>query len=294
MLKILLLTDFSPAARHAIAYTQALFADTAADFCLLYVCPIEPEAEYTGATLLAERWQAAEGSLNQLRVELTELPEPAYHTYRTIARMGEPTGVVNQLVTKEHDHFDLVVVGATGSGWSELLGSVATAMIREAKTNVLVVPTCAPIRPVTQLVLATDYRSVHDARSLRLLSDIASRKAATLTVLTIDKPTEPISPVSETSRQHVMDALENVLTDTYTIHDDNVLHGINLYLKVHKVDLLVMLPHHKSLFDVLRHKSTSRSVAFHPSVPLLTLYDRKLPAESVADELNRIPFASYL
>lgn len=294
MYKILLLTDFSPASRHAIAYTQALFNDTAVDFCLAHVCPIEPEAQYAGATVLIEQWQSAEKSLNRLRVELSESPEPAYHTYRTLLRRGEPVEVVHQVLAKEHEFFDILVVGATGSGWSELLGSVATDMIREAKTNVLVVPTCAPIRPLEQLVLATDYRSIQDAQSLRLLGDLASRKTALLTLLTIENPDDPASFVSESSRQYVMDTFNDVMTEMYRIHDDRVLHGINTYLKTHRVDLLVLLPHHKSLFDVLFHNSISRSVAFHPSVPLLTLYDEKAPPDSFTADIDSIPFATYL
>ncbi|GAB4049780.1 universal stress protein [Spirosoma litoris] len=296
MYTILLLTDFSAASRHAIAYTQALFGDTAVDFCLLHVCPLEPEMEFAGATLLAERWQTAEASLNRLQQELAQAPEPIYHTYRTLLRMGEPTGVVNQLLVKETTKFDLVVLGATGSGWSELAGSVATAMVREAKTNVLVVPDDAPIRPVDRLVLATDYQSIIDVQSLRFLSELANRKAASLTLLTIENPLGTKAPASELSRQYVLRALESVLTDTYTIHDDNVLHGIDAYIKTHTVDLLVMLPHHKSFFDVLLHKSVSRSVAFHPSVPLLSLYDVNHQSISSNDSsaLDKIPFATFL
>ncbi|MBN8824187.1 MULTISPECIES: universal stress protein [unclassified Spirosoma] len=290
MYKILLLTDFSAASQHAIAYTQALFDDTAADFCLLYVCPIEPDMEYAGATLLAERWQMAEKSLKQLRAEITGPSSPAYHTYRTMAVMGSPAGIVNQLLVKEH--YDLVVLGATGSGWSELLGSVATDLVRDAKTNVLVIPASAPIRPMKTIVLATDYRSVNDAQSLRLLNDLASRKDADLTVLTIENPEKPETRTSALGRQYILDAFQEVQTDTYTIYDDSVLRGIRTYLKMHTVDMLVMLPHHKSLFDIIRHRSVSRTMAFQPTVPFLALYDA--PLRDQPSKFDKIPFATYL
>ncbi|QIP15141.1 universal stress protein [Spirosoma aureum] len=296
MYKILLLTDFSDASRHAISYTQALFADTAVDFCLLYACPIEPDIEYTGTMLIGERWKIGVMSLEELRLEMTQPSEPIYHTYRTLARMGEPVEILNQLLTKENEQFDLVVMGATGTGWSELLGSVATDVIRKAKTNTLVVPISAPIRPVEQLVLATDYRCINDTVSLGMLIDIASRKAALITLLTIDNPGQPETHVSDSSRQYVLCALENVLTATYIIHDDNVLHGINTYLLTHTVDLLVTLPHHKRIFDVLAHKSITRTIAFRPTVPLLALYDEEIldtqPTES--SSIEQIPFATYL
>lgn len=295
MYKLLLLTDFSAASRHAIAFTQALFAETAADFCFLNTCPIEPTLQDTGAFLLNERWLAAEKSLDELQAEMTRQAEPAYHTYRTIAMIGEPIDSVNQLL--DNEQFDLVVVGATGSGWSELMGSVATEALRAIKTNVLVVPAKASIRPVQQIVLATDYQSVTHTKLLSILDDLASRKGAHLTLLTIKDPNRLETQASEPDRQQVLDAFDDVQTDTYTIHDGSVLHGINTYLKTHTVDLLVMLPHHKSLFDVISRSSISRSIAYHPHAPLLALYDKQTVNADVSNDdrdPDKIPFATYL
>ncbi|GAB4033838.1 universal stress protein [Spirosoma jeollabukense] len=294
MYKILLLTDFSNASRHAIAYTQALFADTAVDFCLFHAFPFVPEEGYSGTVLLGEQIESAEKSITSLQRTITQQPVPTYHTYRSQVALGAPARAVEVLLTQEY--FDLVVLGATGSGKNEFFGSVATGMIREVKTNVLVVPVCAPIRPVEQMVLATDYKSINDAQSLRMVNDIASRKAALLTLLTIENPNRSETRVSEPGRQYVLRNLENVLTETYIIHDDTVLHGIKAYLKAHAVDLLVMLPHHKGFFDVLTHNSVSRSVAFHPTVPLLTLYDDDVrdATSKETSAFDLIPFATYL
>lgn len=293
MYKILLLTDFSAASQHAMAFTQNLFADTAADFCLLHAFPIQPEVSYGGALLLAEQEETAERALQSIRQELTRQPEPPYHTYRTKVMPGGPLGVVDLMLA--HEHFDLVVVGATGNGRSEFFGSVATGIIRMATTNVLIVPATAAIRPVEQMVLATDYRSVNDTGSFALLEDLASRKAAQLTVLTIENPRQPDAQASEPSRRYVLKALETIQTDTYTIHDTNVLQGINTYLDTHTVDLLVLLPHHKGFFDVLRNNSVTRSFAYHPRVPLLALYDpaNGLPTAAAID-LADISSGTYL
>lgn len=294
MYKILLLTDFSAASKHAIAFTQALFDDTAADFCLLHTFPLQPEVGYSGVFLLAEQRESAEKSLRALQRTITEQPVPDYHTYRALVIPGTPERAVDELLTQEH--FDLVVTGATGFGRSELAGSVATGMIRSAKTNVLVVPASAPIRPLEHVVLATDYRSVNDAESFGILNDLASRKGAHLTLLTIENPLQHTPPVSDLSRQYVVSAFKSLQTDTYTIHDENVLQGINSYLDIHTVDMLVMLPHHKSFFDVLRNKSVARSVAYHPRVPLLALYDSATvtPVDKSTSKLENTPFATYL
>lgn len=270
MYKLLLLTDFSAASEHAIAFAQALFADTATNFCLLHTYPIRLEESYAGALMLAEDRAVAETQLRQLKEKITQQPVPDYHTYRTMVALGGPVGAVDELLTDEQ--FDLIVVGASGTGFAELFGSVATGLVRSAPTNVLVVPTQAPITPVQEVVLATDYRSVNHTESLTFLNELASRKGANLTLLTIEKglPGEPLSPLT---RDVVEQAFDSVQANPYFIYDDDALHGIDLYLNEHRTDLLVLIPHHKGFFDVLLQNSVTRSMAFAPRVPLLTLYD---------------------
>lgn len=294
MNKILLLTDFSSTSQHAIHFAQALFADTATEFCLLNAFPLEPEVGFSGAFMLAEQRQLAEKSILELKRKLLDMPIPDHHSYRTMVMMGGPGNAVKALLAEEF--FDLVVVGAIGSGHSELFGSVATEMIRSAATNVLVVPVSAFIHPVKQIVLATDYRSVNDAGSFSLLTDMASRKAAQLTLLTIENPKQPGTHAAELSRQYVLKAFEDLEIETYTIHDDDVQHGINAYLDTHTVDLFVMLPHHKGFFDLLRNTSVTRPLAYHPRVPLLTLYDSTPPAPASPTKpstVNDVPFPTY-
>jgi len=294
MYKVLLLTDFSAASQHAIAYAQTLFDDVSTDFCLLHVFPLEPELGYGSAFLLADERETTEKSLEKLQQTITQQPVPAYHTYRNMVAVGDLEGAVAQLVKQEA--FDAVVVGATGAGQSKLFGSVATGIIRRGKTNVLVIPASAAIRPLKQVVLATNYQSVNDAESLVLLKELVSRKAAQLTLLTIEKPGKPDQKPSEVDQLYVEHALEATQNDEYIIRDEDVQHGIDAYLDTHTVDLLVMIPHHKSVVDVLLNNSVTRSVAFNPRVPLLALYDTaladKAPTSAKSDD-ESILFPTY-
>ncbi|WP_020602090.1 universal stress protein [Spirosoma spitsbergense] len=277
MYKILILTDFSSASNHTVAFTQALFADTATQFYLLHAFSTEPAEGFTGAFLPAEQRRLAEESLLKLERTITQQPVPSYHSYRTVAMLGSPVSTVDTLLAQEY--FDLVVVGATGLGRTEFFGSVATGVVRFANTNVLVVPASSPIRQLERVVLATDYRSVNDAESFVFLTDLVRRKAAQLTILTIENPKQPDMKASELSHRYVLRAFDGPQIDTYSIQDEDVLRGINAYLDSHSVDLLVTLPHHKSVFDVLRKNSETRPLAYHPRVPLLALYDSPVPRE---------------
>jgi len=294
MYKILLPTDFSAASRHALAFVQALLADTAADICLLHAYPIETAMAPGAAFLLADEIQMAGENLQRFRQEVAQSPEPPYHTYRTLVAPGGPVGVIESLMRQEH--FDLIVLGATGTGYSEWLGSVATGVVQLAETNVLVVPVSAPIRPLEHIVLATDYRSVNDAGSFALLNDLASRRRATVTLLTITDAESAETPVSEVSEQYVLRALSDLTVDQYVIHDEDVVRGIQAYTDTHTVNLLVTLPHHRSLFDALSGRSVSRSIAYRPRVPLLTLFDKPADAPvrtQPVENTSTIPFTTY-
>ena len=82
---------------------------------------------------MAEERETAELTMHNFLRLMTKPPVPAYHTYRTLTVLGSPETAVESLLSQEP--FDLVVVGATGSGFSEFFGSVATGLIRSAKAK---------------------------------------------------------------------------------------------------------------------------------------------------------------
>lgn len=294
MYKILLLTDFSPASRHAITFVQALFQNTAAEFCLVNAFPVEAVEAPGAAFLMTEARENAEDALEELYTSIEKSVVPAYHRYQKLVALGDPVGVVERMLTKER--YDLVVVGATGNGNQEWLGSVATGLLRHAKTSVLVVPLTAPIQALKRIVVAIDYRAVDDSQPFSLLVDLAVRASADITLLTIENPDDPQTKASPVGQQSLFNVFSDLSVCPYTIHDSDVLHGIDTYLDTHSVDLLALLPHHKSLLSVLLNKSVSRSLAYHPRVPLLAIFDpsgHPVSTQSEDVDIDRIPYATY-
>ena len=289
MYKILLLTDYSDASRQAIAYAQQLFTDTPVDFCLLNAFPVEAEVAYGLSYTATNYWQLAQDTIVDLRQEIEEESISELHTYRTEVLPGGPINALQLQLSREP--FDLVVVGATGSGISERLGSIATGVIRHAQTHVLVVPATATAGQVEQVVLATDYQSATSAPSFALLKDIIARKEAHLTLLHVETNQQAAPVAEETIRQYLLSNFAGIKADTATVADEDVLQGLNYYLDASHVDLLVMLPHHKGIWDVLLGNSLTRSVAYHPRVPLLTIYNQAVEGvQQEASQEENIPF----
>ena len=71
--------------------------------------------------------------------------------------------------------------------------------------------------------------------------------------------------------------LENKLAETnhiyYFSENEDLITGINDFVKERKADMIVTIPHRHSLLERLFHESNSKKIAFHTAIPLLTLPD---------------------
>ncbi|HET6225840.1 MAG TPA: universal stress protein [Bacteroidia bacterium] len=57
--------------------------------------------------------------------------------------------------------------------------------------------------------------------------------------------------------------------------NENVVEGINEFVKKNKVDIVTIVPHQYNLLERLFHTSISKKLAFHTHVPLLVLSKEK-------------------
>jgi nucleotide-binding universal stress UspA family protein len=270
MKKILLPTDFSKASEKAIHYALALFDDTACEFTFLntYGTNAQPEiAMYVMDELRLNAENLMDGFLNGIKKFDTE----TYHTFKT-EFMPVSTASAIDILNQTH-HYDLVVIGASGTGNNLFFGSVATDVIRNVPTNTLVIPAHATINPVRNAVLAVDYEQISEFNVFENLKDLLTRKDAKLTFLTILKDNQTPETLDGLAKFEYHNFFENVKTEDYYIKHDDVEKGIKEFLDIHRVDLLVMVSRHHSFLDVIFNRSATRKFAYHPSVPLLSIYD---------------------
>ncbi|WP_212768249.1 universal stress protein [Larkinella sp. C7] len=274
MKKILLLTDFSEASLKAIHFAQHLFDAIPAEFYLMHVYPVEPSDLYIFPIEDVER--SVKRKIRQFLADSTSQSVPDYHSYHTLTAPGDPVRTV--VATLEKTPYDYVVVGATGSGCLPVLGSVATGLIRKAKTHVLVVPQNVNGKPIREVVLAMDYTTLNQVNCLQALEELVHAKKSRLTGLSIVDNRTPmwIGQEFEEYRQRFAHVFDSVETGSYLILDEEVTRGIDTYLTTHPVDLLVTVPHRKTLLDAVWDRSLTRRLAYKPRVPLLALYDPEL------------------
>jgi nucleotide-binding universal stress UspA family protein len=270
MKKILLPTDFSKASEKAIHYALTLFDDTACEFTLLntYSTNMQPEV---AMYVLDDLRTNAESLMKKFLKEIKKFDDESFHTFK-IELMPLSVASAIEILNQTHK-YDLVVLGASGTGNNLMFGSVATDVVRNVPANTMVIPANVSITPIRNVVLAVDYQQVTDFDIFENLKDIITRKESKLTFLTILKDNDSVEQLDGLSKYEYHNYFENVVTEDFYIKNKDVEAGIKEFLEIHRVDMLVMVSRHHSFLDVVFNRSATRKFAFHPTVPLLSIYD---------------------
>ncbi len=270
MKKILLPTDFSKASERAIHYALAMFNDTACEFTLLntYTTNTQPEiAMY----ILDDLKMNAENLMDNFLKGLKQFDNESFHTFKT-EYMPVSAASAIEILNQTHQ-YDLVVLGASGAGNNLFFGSVATDVVRNVAANTLIIPTNAAIAPLKNVVMAVDYNQVSDLKVFDNLKDLLTRKDAQLTLLTVLKDNQSADELDGLAKYEYHNYFNEIKVNDYYIKNSDVEKGIKEFLDIHRADLLVMVSRHHSFLDVIFNRSVTRKFAYHPSVPLLSIYD---------------------
>lgn len=270
MKKILLPTDFSKASERAIHYALAMFNDTACEFTLLntYTTNTQPEiAMY----ILDDLKINAENLMDNFLKGLKQFDNESFHTFKT-EYMPVSAASAIEILNQTHQ-YDLVVLGASGAGNNLFFGSVATDVVRNVTANTLIIPTNAAITPLKNVVMAVDYNQVSDLKVFDNLKDLLARKNAQLTLLTVLKDNQSADELDGLTKYEYHNYFNEIKVNDYYIKNSDVEKGIKEFLDIHRADLLVMVSRHHSFLDVIFNRSVTRKFAYHPSVPLLSIYD---------------------
>lgn len=270
MKKILLLTDFSEASRNALSFARLFFADTLADFHLLCAHATESDG-FNSPKPVSEI--ACSTPTDQLHAIVTGLRGEAtndWHTFRSSSQPGKAIDIIEQAINAEG--YDFVVIGPQpDDDIIELFNNSATALVRQLKANVLLVPVNARPRLIRQVVLAADFANLKNSKLLGPVKELVTLKGAALILLIIDMPGDDAIQLEREA--HIRQFLLPVEPTVARLKATSAKEGIDAYLNEHQVDLLVTIPQHESRTDALTGSRIIHSSAHTPPVPLLRLYD---------------------
>jgi nucleotide-binding universal stress UspA family protein len=269
MKTILVPTDFSIAACNAAEYAVQLAKEIKASVTLLHVFHAPtPSSEVPMILIDPEKLQ--------LDNEAHLKKEAKYPTKKTgvevkyIAKMGLAVDEIKE----EEKKFDLIVMGMKGaSKLSEaLIGSTATTTMRKVKRPLLIIPEKVTYKNPEKIVMASDYDPRIDEHALDVLRDFTRYFGSKILVVNVKSKKYEFTSEKELEKT-IEGKLSNLEHTYYFPEKEDLVEGINEFIKDRNADMLAIIPHRYNFFERVFHNSVSKKMAFHTNVPLLALPD---------------------
>ncbi|RXK85867.1 universal stress protein [Filimonas effusa] len=273
MQSILVLTDFSDAAFQAVEYAAALSRNiNSKRIVLLNAFSVAP---------FMTNEAISPDTMEQLRQEAIDTMDT---WQESVKRFVNPGTEVNILVKDfdlsagidhicESEHIDLVVMGITNrEGVQRLLvGSNAIRVMANTSYPLLIVPREAAIQLPRKIILATDLSDVAAKIQTAELPALLKSLEAKLLVVNVAEKEENYKP----EWRDEITALHNLLAEFdpqfhYVTAKDTV-EGILQFATGQNADLVITIHEKQGLIARLFNSSTSKSLAWETTLPLLVI-----------------------
>lgn len=274
MKTILVPTDYSEAADNALEYAVHLAKYSASQLVLLHVYRIPIPAADVPVMIVtpAELEKDNRQRIVLLKERITALGFPEDRV-KYLVEEGLAGDEIPRIAKQEQAA--MIVMGISGAGVvaHTVFGSVAAAVIENAKMPVLVIPPQAAFKVPEKIALAYNYKKPIQKLVLDEVIDLVQLFGAKLDVVDVVEPDKTPDYESAVAGLTLENALHGIEHDLYFPEAKSVSEGLCTFADKHGCDWLVMLPHKHSFLYGLFHKSQTKATVFHTHVPLLAIHD---------------------
>jgi len=171
---------------------------------------------------------------------------------------------------------ELVVMGMQGAGYvsEKLTGSTSTSLMQKATFPVLTINEKVKYKAIKKIALACDYLEIKNNSVLNPLIKIAQLFKSHVFILNILTKKETKPTISEAVAGIKLEkTIEELDHSFHYVKNDDIVEGLNEFAVSNKIDLTVMIPRKHSLFKSIFKEPTTKRMAFHTHIPLLTLHE---------------------
>lgn len=269
MKTIIVPTDFSETAENALNYAIELAKMMDATVILLHTCEIPKLRNGSKSPLLLEVEEKNGKVLQKLEHHIKSTEPPI-----KFELCVQSKSIVKRIIELTHEKgAELVVFGISENGVFEksIVGSNTSKAISNLMTPVLMVPTNAKFKTPEKIVFASDYLALKNDLPLNALLNFITFFNSNLFIVNVKKMDEKTSSKSVAAFINVRKILRKV---NYSIHhtvNENVVDGINEFVKKVDAEIVAMIPRKHNFFYRLFNFSKTKKVAFYSHVPLLVL-----------------------
>lgn len=276
MKTILIPTDFSSSAMHAIDYALNLYKCERANFYFLHAYADEVYGPYktNGETTFEDHKETLKNkidkSLQDLTQNLAAREHNPKHTYKTLAVFDTLVDAVNDRVNKIN--VDLVIMGTKGQTADKKItfGSHTVQVFKYVQCPVLAVPLDYKYQQPKKILFPTDYMLPYKRRELKLLDTLASEFKSKIHCLYISD-FEDLSYRQLDNQRFLKESLDNAFLSFERYPTKNKAETILDYIKKNNINLLVMVNSRHSFLEDMLYRSTVDEIGLRLKLPFLVL-----------------------
>lgn len=277
MKKILVPTDFSSNATKAVNYAVSIAKVANAEMVLLHVSDqVTDGSPLTGA-------YNPEVSSN-LNYQLQTIQQSIKETENINVKTKVVTGNITEAILRaaEQEEADLLVMGTLGATGlkRKLFGTQSAAVISKSNVPVIVVPFDFAWSFPKKILLAINDPQ-EDAHLLQPVFNLASLFHSEVIVAIFSRRDHEAVDIMEHARNisSIQRNLQKEFTATniQTVHlsGDDFSETLKDFIERHQIDMLAMIAHERHGLDSMLHKSMTKKMSYHTTVPLLALHTPK-------------------
>jgi nucleotide-binding universal stress UspA family protein len=279
MKTILMLTDFSQPANHALSYLSSIAPQLCTEKIILYHSTHLGNPDRLMITDILEPMPSGRYEVYKMAlVELDKLKmklEGLFENKLTIEVLTDDRPVINaveEIVTLHH--VDLVVLGISGAhdDGHNSVGRIPAHLMTRHEFPLLLIPSLAPVAEVNNIMLACDLQHIADRLPDLQLKNIVNMFHAHLKVVNVDQDETAGAVVLLKEQTDLHQLLAELNPAFYYLENDDVVTGLLEFADLHQIDLMVAVPKQRGLLERLFQESSTKKLAIKASRPLLLLH----------------------
>jgi len=278
--KILLPTDFSKNAWHAIIYALELYKKEHVDFYILNVFSatgnilsslmnMEPGSEmYETAKLDSENGLAK--VLDMLTFRDHNNPK---HHFETISQFNSVVEAITNVV--EEKDIEMIVMGTKGktASKSKVFGGVAIAVMEKVRNcPVIVVPELAKHNLPKEIVFPTSFKTSIKRRELNYLIDLAKNCDATIRILHLAAE-DKLSEKQLSNKALLQEYFESVPHTFHVLSLTEIPAAINCFVESRDSDMVAFINKKHAFFGSILSNPLVMEIGYDSKVPIFVMHD---------------------
>lgn len=276
MKNILIPTDFSSNADHAIAYALNIFKCERTNFYFIHAYADEVYGPYHNVdkdTFDKQKNSIAEESEKKLQKLVADTQTKTHnplHKYEAISSFESLVDAINDFADSKN--IDLIIMGTKGKTASSKItfGSNTVQVFKYVKCPVLAVPDQYSYNQPKKILFPSNYMLPYKRRELKLLDIMAGEFKAEVISLYISD-FEDLSLRQLDNKKFLEESLPHARLSFTRTGVKNRANAITEYIKEHDIDLLVMVNSRHSFLEDLLYQSTIDEMGLSSTIPFMVM-----------------------